>query len=63
MTDETVPIIREIAQFMVELVDRHLSVYERPHFAGGKMYDVIVRLHTDKDDTQPMRPVDGVGDD
>jgi hypothetical protein len=55
MTNETIPVIRELAQFLAELIARHVLLYDRVHYVDGKRYRVTVVEHTTKDDTQPMK--------
>jgi hypothetical protein len=42
MTNETVPIIREIAQFLAELVSNHVFLYERVHYVQGRRFLVKI---------------------
>lgn len=56
MTNATIPIIREIAQFMAELVSNHVypGEYHRVHISNGRQFEVIVRPYVTKDDTLPV---------
>lgn len=56
--NETVPIIREIAQFLAELVSRHVYLYERVHHVNGKRFKVTVSEYKTDQDTKPLRDED-----
>jgi hypothetical protein len=55
MTDETIPIIREIAQFLAELVSNHVFLYERVHYVNGRRFLVKIAEYKTADDTHPIK--------
>lgn len=58
--NEAAPVVREIAQILARLVHNWVypAEYRRIHIDNGRRFEVIVRLYTSPDDTQPVKRVD-----